>query len=220
MPDLDILYEDKSLLVLNKPAGLPVLPDGWQPNAPYLLRLLEEDFGQPWVVHRLDKTTSGVIVLARSADAHRTLDIQFQRREVRKVYHALVNGHPRWDEHTARHALRADVGHSHRTMVDPARGKPSETHFTVLDRYADAARLEAQPGTGRTHQIRVHAYALGHPLLADLLYGAPPTELIHRPALHALALTFVHPATDQRVTFQAPYPEDFAQAVSALAARG
>jgi RluA family pseudouridine synthase len=225
MPEFTVLHADEAVLVIDKAAGLPVLPDGWQPNAPYLLRLLEAEFGQPWVVHRLDKSTSGVIVLARSAEAHRALDLQFQHHEVGKVYHALVNGVPRWQEHIARHPLRADVGHRHRTMVDDARGKPTETHFIVLDRYASvreaaagAARLEVQPRTGRTHQIRAHAYALGHPLLGDLLYGAPATDLIQRAALHALSLTFVHPATGEMVTFEAPYPEDFTRAVAALAA--
>lgn len=218
MPAFGVLHSDPDILVIDKPAGLPVLPDGWQPNAPYLLRLLEADFGQPWVVHRLDKSTSGVIVLARSAAAHRALDIQFQRHEVHKIYHALVNGVPPWDQHTARHTLRADVGHSHRTVVDHAHGKPAETHFTVLNRYPAAARLQAQPKTGRTHQIRVHAYALSHPLLADLLYGAPPSDLIDRPALHALSITFIHPASGNRATFEAPYPQDFDQALGALTA--
>ena len=219
MPALEILHVDPEILVINKPAGLAVLPDGWQPNAPYLLRLLERDFGQPWVVHRLDKVTSGVMVFARSREAHRALDIQFQRRETHKVYQALVNGTPKWDEHTARHPLRVDVGHSHRTKVDGAHGKRSETRFKVLERYPAAARLEAIPMTGRTHQVRVHAYALGHPLLGDILYGAPSSELIARPALHALWLTFIHPASGEPVTYTAPYPEDFSNALSNLANR-
>jgi RluA family pseudouridine synthase len=216
MPAHQILHSDDSIVVVNKPAGLPVLPDGWEPNAPYLLRLLEVDFGQPWVVHRIDKFTSGVIVLALNAEAHRALDLQFQRREVSKTYHALVNGVPRWEGHTARHPLRVDVGHHHRTMVDDAHGKPAETHFIVLNRFDGAARLEARPTTGRTHQIRAHAYALHFPLLGDLLYGAPKTDLIGRPALHALSLNFVHPASGEPVKFEAPYPEDFAHALEAL----
>ena len=216
LPALEFLHVDADILVVNKPAGLPVLPDGWQPNAPYLLRLLESDFGQPWVVHRLDKVTSGVIVFARNPEAHRALDLQFQRHETRKIYHALLNGLPRWDEHTARHPLRMNVGHTHRTKVDGAHGKPSETYFRVLERYQAAAWLEAIPKTGRTHQVRVHAFALGHPLLGDVLYGAPTSELITRPALHALSLTFVHPKSEETVTYAAPYPEDFRAAMGAL----
>jgi RluA family pseudouridine synthase len=216
MPSFEVLHADDAILAVNKPSGLPVLPDGWKPEAPFLVELLEGELGQLWTVHRLDKATSGVMVFARSAQAHRALDLQFQRREVIKVYHALVNGLPRWEAHTARHPLRANVGHRHRTAVDHSHGKPAETAFTVLDRGQAWARLEARPATGRTHQIRVHAAALGHPLLADQLYGAPPSDLIDRPALHALSLAFVHPETAEPVNFEAPYPEDFGRALAAL----
>jgi tRNA pseudouridine32 synthase / 23S rRNA pseudouridine746 synthase len=211
-----VLHADDQILVVDKPAGTSVLPDGWEPDAPYLVRQLEAEFSKLWVVHRLDKVTSGVMVFARTADAHRALNLQFERHEIQKRYHALCNGIPKWDEHTARHPLRINVGHSHRTVVDHAKGKPSVTHFRVLEKYDQSALLEAVPATGRTHQVRVHAYALGHPLLGDLLYSAPATELISRPALHAISLTFTHPATGQRMTFQAPYPDDFKSAVQLL----
>jgi 23S rRNA pseudouridine1911/1915/1917 synthase len=125
-------------------------------------------------------------------------------------------GVPPWDEHTARHKLRVNVGHSHRTMVDHGKGSPAETAFTVMKRYRNHALLEAVPATGKTHQIRVHAYALGFPLLGDSLYSAPPTDLIERPALHAQSLTFTHPTNSERLTFEAPYPEDFKQALRKL----
>lgn len=213
---MEILYADLALLIVNKPAGLPVLPDGWEPDAPYLVRLLEQQFGRLWVVHRLDKVTSGVLALARTAEAHRALSMQFEKHLAQKVYHALCNGSPRWDEHTARHPLRVNVGHSHRTMVDHGRGKPAETHFKVIKRFAGYGLLESTPATGRTHQIRVHAYALGHPLVGDLLYSAPPTDLLDRPALHALSLTLTHPVSAERLTFSAPYPPDLVQALARL----
>jgi RluA family pseudouridine synthase len=213
---MNILYSDNALLVLDKPAGLPVLPDGWEKDAPYLVKRLEAEFGRVYIVHRLDKTTSGVMVFARTAEAHRALNLQFEGRETDKVYHAIVEGNPNWNERTARFPLRADVGKKHRTAVDEKRGKPSETRYRVLKRYQDWALVEAQPLTGRTHQVRVHAYALGHPLLGDLLYGASETDLIGRPALHAYSLAFTHPVTGGRLTFKTEPPEDFVSALRRL----
>ncbi len=210
---MNILYTDEYLLVIDKPAGLPVLPDGWEPDAPFLLKLLEEENGKLWVVHRLDKVTSGVMLFARNAETHRALSLQFEGHQVEKSYHALVNGQPKWKEHIARHPLRANVGHKHRTAVDNHRGKPAETEFKVLKRFSAQALLEARPRTGRTHQIRVHAYALGHPLVGDTLYSAPPTDWIERPALHAKTLQVTHPLSGERLTFEAPYPEDFVSAL-------
>jgi RluA family pseudouridine synthase len=210
------LHVDDQILVMDKSAGISVLPDGWEPDSSYLVKQLEAEYSKLWVVHRLDKVTSGVIVFARTAEAHRQLNLQFERHEIQKVYHALCNGIPRWDKHTARHPLRINVGHSHRTAVDHSHGKPSITHFKVLTRYTEFALLEVVPETGRTHQVRVHAYLLGHPLLGDTLYSAPKTDLIHRPALHALSLSFTHPGSGHLMTFTAPYPEDFSVAIRYL----
>lgn len=219
LPNNLILHEEAEFLIVNKPAGLPVLPDGWEKDAPYLLGLLEQELGKLWVVHRLDKVTSGVMVFARTAETHRALGIQFEKHAVRKVYHAILNGVPEWEEHTARHPLRVDVGHSHRTVVDNSRGKSSETTFHLLERLKSASLFEAIPSTGRTNQIRVHAYALGFPLLGDTLYSAPPTDLIARPALHARSLAFTHPVTGEPVAFAAPYPQDFKEALEKLRSR-
>ncbi len=214
--EINILYTDDAIVVINKPAGMPVLPDGWEPDAPYVVKLLEEQYPKLMVVHRLDKVTSGVMVLARTVEAHRTLNIQFERHEAQKVYHALCNGNPRWDEHTAKHPLRINVGHKHRSMVDHAHGKPSQTKFKVLKRYTGYSLLECTPATGRTHQIRVHAYALGFPLVSDILYDAPPATFLFRPALHAISLTLTHPVSGEKMMFTAPYPEDFQYALQHL----
>ncbi len=215
---MKVIYEDEFLLVLDKPAGLPVLPDGWEPEAPYLVKTLEERYGKVWIVHRLDKITSGVMVFGRDAQTHRALNIQFETHEAHKIYHALVEGHPKWDEKVVRYPLRANVGHKHRTVVDDKHGKPSETRFRVIKRYSESALIQAEPMTGRTHQIRVHAYALGHPLVEDVLYGARDRYGFPRPMLHAQSLSFVHPATSERVKFSAPRPADFEEAIKILGA--
>jgi tRNA pseudouridine32 synthase / 23S rRNA pseudouridine746 synthase len=215
---MDILFQDPAILVIDKPAGVSVLPDGWEKGAPFLLEQLEDQFGKCWVVHRLDKVTSGVMLFARTAEAHRNLNLQFEHREIHKEYHAILTGLPLWENHTAHHPLRINVGHSHRTTVDHTRGKPAETQFFILERFAGHCLVEALPSTGRTHQIRVHAFALGYPLLGDTLYDAPATDLIARPALHALSIRFAHPFTNATMTFSAPYPVDFKMALESLKA--
>lgn len=211
---MKIIHVDEHILVVDKPAGLPVLPDGWDKDAPYLVKMLEEQYGKVFIVHRLDKVTSGVMVFARDAETHRALNLQFENRETEKVYHAILEGNPKWAEKVARYPLRANVGHKHRTMADNKNGKPSETRFKVIKRWQAAALVEAKPMTGRTHQVRVHAYASGHPLLGDLLYGASETDLIARPALHAYSLTIE--LNGIRNAFVAPYPDDFRMTLESL----
>lgn len=211
-----ILFEDQHLLVVDKPAGLPVLPDGWEQDAPYLMKMLEDKYGKLFIIHRLDKITSGAMVFARDAETHRALNIQFEKHETQKIYHAIVEGNPRWEEKVTKFPLRVNVGHKHWTVVDDRNGKPSETRFRVLKQYQSSAWVEASPRTGRTHQIRVHASALGHSLVGDILYGAKESNLIARPALHAYSLTFTHPASNKRLMLQAKYPQDFATALKLL----
>ncbi|MDP2777369.1 MAG: RluA family pseudouridine synthase [Anaerolineales bacterium] len=216
MSQINIVYQDMVILIINKQAGLSVLPEGWDKDAPYLVKILEEQIEKVWVVHRIDKVTSGIIIFALTAEAHRSLNIQFEKHQVEKTYHAILTGAPKWDEKITKFPLRVNVGHKHRTMVDDKNGVRSETRFKILKRYQASALVEAMPMTGRTHQIRVHAYALGHPLLGDILYSAPETDIIPRPALHAYSLKFTHPNTNESLTFQAEYPDDFQTAVKML----
>ena len=136
---MKIIYEDNQLIVIDKPAGLSVLPDGWEKDSEYLVKILEEQYGKIFIVHRLDKITSGVMVFARDAETHRALNIQFENHEAQKTYHAIVEGNPKWEEKIAKHPLRANVGHKHRTMVDDKNGKPSETRFRVIKRYQEVS---------------------------------------------------------------------------------
>ena len=236
--ELPILYEDTELIAVSKPSGLPTVPDGYDADSPYLAGLLEPTFGPVWVVHRLDRDTSGVVILARTAAAHRALNQQFQDHGVEKWYHALVLGCPAWNERTVSAPLRTDADRQHRTLIDLESGKPSVTRFQVLERFqAPAARytlVGAMPKTGRMHQIRVHLSTLGMAVAGDALYGRGEpillsalkkrfrgdahTErpLLGRLGLHALRITVGHPSTGRLHTFEAPYPKDFAAALSQL----
>ncbi len=224
---LQIIYADEALLAVNKPAGLHSLPDGYDPNAPHLKSLLEPIFGRLWIVHRLDRDTSGIVLLARSAAAHQHLNSQFEQRQVSKRYQAIICGRPDWTERLVSLPLQPDGDRQHRTVVNLRRGKPAETIFRTLGIFARFTWLEALPHTGRTHQIRAHLAAIDLPILGDALYGggtalflsdlkpsfgtgvAPECPLIHRTALHAYSLDFFHPVDDSSLHLEAPYPKDF-----------
>lgn len=219
-----LIHQDNDLIIVNKPAGLLTIRDGYDASLPHLLGTFEIHFGKLWVVHRLDKETSGIVVFARNPQSHRVLNRQFENRQVKKIYHALVNGSPEWDKKTAALPLRVNGDRRHRTIVDPIRGKPACTELQVLDRWKEVSLIVAIPLTGYTHQIRAHLSAEGFPILADPLYQAKggrnsplcsPT-LIQRLALHAFSILFQHPTKNMAVSFEAPYPPDFRLALQAL----
>ena len=237
-----VLHKDQDILVVDKAAGFLSVPDRWDPDAPTILAELGRGLGDAetkglLVVHRLDKDTSGVLVFARNAAAHKALSSAFETRTVAKVYHAIARGEPEWSESVCDYPLLPDGDRLHRTIIDAGHGKPSATDFKVIARYHGYCLVEARPRTGRTHQIRVHLAALGFPILADPLYGDGKAlylssfkkkwhgdeyserPLISRAALHALSLEFAHPRVGEALRFEAPYPKDFKAAVAQLGKR-
>jgi tRNA pseudouridine32 synthase/23S rRNA pseudouridine746 synthase len=212
-----VLWMDEVLLAINKPSGLRSLPDGYNPGVPHLKSLLEPIYGRVWIVHRLDKETSGVLVLARTAEAHRLLNTQFEQHIAHKVYHALVIGSPEWDDRIVDLPLRPNGDRRHRTIVDAQRGKPARTRLHVLERFKTFTLVEACPETGRTHQIRAHLAAVGLPLPGDKLYGgAKPIPPLESFALHARSLILHHPITGEMLSIEAPYPAEYQSVLTDL----
>jgi 23S rRNA pseudouridine1911/1915/1917 synthase len=223
-PPIDVLYEDAELIVVDKPPGLVVheapshhgatLVDALLARFPELAAMTDPDgVMRPGIVHRLDKDTSGVMVVARTPFARAALSLQFKARTVRKTYLALVSGWLARDQMTIARPLGRHPRERQRMSVSSRAPREAVSHVSVLARFAaDRVTLvRVRPETGRTHQIRVHLAASGHPCLGDALYGgrAPAVASFARQALHALALQLDHPRTGARLEFVAPLPEDF-----------
>jgi 23S rRNA pseudouridine1911/1915/1917 synthase len=231
---LDILFEDQSLLVLNKPAGLVVHPAAGHEEHTLVNALLHHCQGslsgiggvvRPGIVHRLDKETSGCLVVAKNDETHLALSEQFAGRVVKKIYHAVLCGEIPREAGEIHAAIARHASHRKRMAVrEDSAGRPAHTSWRVLERLTCATLVEVQIHTGRTHQIRVHFQFLGYPVAGDHVYGAKPNarlkELTNyaapRVLLHAKELSFVHPRTQQPLQFAAPLPEDFRHALKLL----
>jgi 23S rRNA pseudouridine1911/1915/1917 synthase len=223
---LKIIYEDADLLVVDKPAGMTVHPAPGSPAHTLVNAVLSHlpelpdggGPGRPGIVHRLDKDTSGLIVIAKTPQAHANLAAQFRSRVVKKTYVALVAG----KLIPAVGVIDAPVGRdrSHRQrMAITSTGRSARTAYKVLDCLNGYTLVEAHPETGRTHQIRVHFASVGHPVVGDATYGSR-SELVGRQFLHAHKLSFKLPSTGKRVEFTSPLPEDLKQALDRLKKKG
>jgi 23S rRNA pseudouridine1911/1915/1917 synthase len=219
---LDIVYEDDALMVINKPAGLTVHPGAGRSSgtlvnaiASRVPQLLTLGGGlRPGIVHRLDKDTSGLLVVAKTEGALRSLQEQVSARTVRRTYLALVHGIVPAGEGTVDAPIGRHPRHRTRMAVVP-RGRAATTRYRVLERLPDATLVEANLVTGRTHQIRVHFAHLGHPIVGDPVYGGRGGDPgIGRQALHAFRLQFRHPDSGREMAFEAAPPPDFADAVT------
>lgn len=204
---LPIVYLDAQLIVLDKPSGLLAVPGLGPENQDNLASRVQAIYPEARVVHRLDRDTSGLVVMALDAESQRRLCQQFQERQVEKTYHAVVMGQPADDAGCIEWPLRKDFARPPRHRVDLLLGKPATTFWRVLSRAADRARLELAPRTGRSHQLRVHLAHLGHPILGDPLYAqAEAHRLADRLLLHASRLELEHPATGRRIGWASECP--------------
>ncbi len=221
---LDIIYEDADVLVINKPAGMVVHPAHGHTSGTLVNAILAhcpelEGVGgeqRPGIVHRLDKDTSGLIVVAKNDRAQRDLQRQFKTRLVSKRYLALVEGRPVPDQGLIEAPIGRDRAHRQRMAVVRA-GRDAVTRYQVVETFADYTLVEAEPVTGRTHQVRLHLAFLGHPVVGDRVYGRRKQRLeIGRQFLHASRLTLTLPGTGERATFTAPLPPELEAVLTEL----
>ncbi|TWT38451.1 RluA family pseudouridine synthase [Blastopirellula retiformator] len=202
-----VLHLDEQLIVLDKPSGLLSVPGRGDDKYDSLAVQVAADYPGARNVHRLDRDTSGVIVMAFDAETHRQLSRQFEQRETSKRYVAIVAGQVADDSGRIELPLRKDFDHPPRHMVDPELGKPAITDWQIETWLKDATRLALIPQTGRSHQLRVHLQAIGHPILGDPLYSPPEIKAAApRLMLHAQELEITHPASGKRMRFTAPAP--------------
>lgn len=232
---LELIHEEDAFVLINKPTGLLSVPDRFDQQVDNAKHLLREKYGEILTVHRIDKDTSGLLCFARTPEAHRTLSQQFAAHEPQKTYLALVEGIPQQEEGVIEIPLVEDPRKLGRMMAAP-KGLNAYTTYKLEEAFANFSLLKVEIKTGRTHQIRVHLQAIGHPLVADPFYGRrtglmlstikgkkyrkakgrEERPLMPRTALHAHYLEFTHPVSGEKINFEAPLPKDFRATLNQL----
>ena len=230
---LVVVFEDEHLIVVDKPAGMVVHPAAGNPDGTLVNALLHHCRGRlsgiggvarPGIVHRIDKDTSGLLVVAKSDAAHEGLARQFAAHDLERAYLAVCNGHPRPASGTIAERIgRSDANRKKMAVLpkESSRGKHAVTHYKVVRELVGASLVECRLETGRTHQVRVHLASIGHALLGDPLYGRPNPQVrdtlkrlnLHRQALHAAVLGFLHPITSDRLRFVSDLPPDMEELI-------
>lgn len=225
--EYSVIYSDNDIVVLNKKSGYLVAADRHDSESPRLDECAAKEFGTLYAVHRIDTEASGVVVYARNPEVQQAIAVQFQERQVEKIYHCLVHGHPMWQDLHVDLKLMPDSDPRHRTTVNHKFGKVAVTDYKLLGNCGPFSWIEAIPRTSRTHQIRVHLKENGINIVCDPLYSGnqkpirlseikkrwngdefEERPLLSRLGLHAYSLTFTHPTTGEKVTYCAPYQKD------------
>ncbi len=228
MNNIAIIHQDDDLIVIDKPSGILSVPGGFSPDIQTVQEILNPEFGRTWIVHRLDKETSGLMILARNALIHRELNMLFDNRHVHKRYDCIVCGNP--PEQQISLKLRVNAGRSHLTVVDEISGKSALTMIHPEEVFVGYSFISAFPQTGYTHQIRAHLASIGHPILMDLKYTLPSillpqrvnsifneiSTVLNRTALHCTQISFLNPRTKLPITFKVDLPVDIKAALDIL----
>lgn len=231
----DIIFEDADYIIVNKSAGVLTIPDRFTKTIPNLADILKQTRDEVFVVHRIDKDTSGIVCFAKNKDAHKDLNTQFENHTVSKNYIALVSGEIRDASGTIDLPISPDPANPGMVFIDKKKGKNSVTCYEFLERFKGLTLVNANPRTGRTHQIRIHFASIGHPLAVDPLYGnndalflssfkrnyklkknMDEKPIMSRLTLHAEGITFKHLRTGGDISFRAPIPDDFATLLKLL----
>jgi 23S rRNA pseudouridine955/2504/2580 synthase/23S rRNA pseudouridine1911/1915/1917 synthase len=235
MQKIEILYQDADYLIVNKPAGILTIPDRFDSNIINVTTELKKQFASIFTVHRIDRYTSGVLCFAKNEVAHKHLNAQFEHHTLQKTYLALVHGNAP-DDGTIDYKIMEDPSKPGRMEASEKHGKPALTKFKTLQQFGNISLVEIYPETGRTHQIRVHFLAIGHPLLIDEMYGSPEpfllssvkrkyklskfqeaeNPLMQRLTLHASKIEFKHIVDEKTISITAPLPKDFAAVIKQL----